>query len=80
MTLTNGATSVARRLLDDAGPTDAFELLLSAEQAGFWKPDPRAYAYALSRCGVQAADLVAVHPWDNEGARRTGLSSVWVNR
>ena len=82
VTLTNGATSVAQRLLDDAGLIDAFELLLSAEQAGFWKPDPRAYAYALSRCGVQAAEamLVTVHPWDIDGARRAGLSAAWVNR
>ena len=82
VTLTNGATSVAQRLLDDAGLIDAFEHLLSAEQAGFWKPDPRAYTYALSRCGVQAAEamLVAVHPWDTDGARRAGLASAWVNR
>jgi 2-haloacid dehalogenase len=82
VTLTNGATSVAQRLLNDAGLIHAFELLLSAEQAGFWKPDPRAYAYALSRCGVQAAEamLVAVHPWDTDGARRAGLSAAWINR
>ena len=82
VTLTNGATSVAQRLLKDAGLVDAFKILLSAEQAGFWKPDPRAYTYALSRCGVQAAEamLVSVHPWDIDGARRAGLSAVWVNR
>jgi hypothetical protein len=36
--------------------------MVSAEQAGFWfwKPDPRAYAYALSRCGVQAAEAMLV--------------------
>jgi 2-haloacid dehalogenase len=49
VTLTNGATSVAQGLLNDAGLIDAFELLLSAEEAGFWKPDPRAYSYAVSR-------------------------------
>jgi 2-haloacid dehalogenase len=82
VTLTNGATSVTQRLLNDAGLIDAFEFLLSGEQAGFWKPDPRAYAYALSRCGVQAAEamLVSVHPWDTDGARRAGLSAAWVNR
>jgi 2-haloacid dehalogenase len=82
VTLTNGATSVTQRLLNDAGLIDAFEFLLSGEQAGFWKPDPRAYAYALSRCGVQAAEamLVTVHPWDTDGARRAGLSAAWVNR
>jgi 2-haloacid dehalogenase len=31
---------------------------------------------------VQAAEamLVAVDPWDTDGARRAGLSSAWVNR
>ena len=24
--------------------------------------------------------LVAVHPWDIEGARRAGLRTAWVNR
>ena len=24
--------------------------------------------------------LVAVHPWDTDGARRAGLASAWVNR
>jgi 2-haloacid dehalogenase len=24
--------------------------------------------------------LVAVHPWDTDGARRAGLRSAWVNR
>jgi hypothetical protein len=39
-------------------------------------------AYALSRCGVLAAEamLVTVHPWDTDGARRAGLSAAWVNR
>ena len=82
ITLTNGATSVAQRLLNDAGLVDAFELLVSAEQAEFWKPDSRAYAYALSRCGVRAAEamLVTVHPWDVDGARRAGLAAAWINR
>ena len=26
------------------------------------------------------AMLVAVHPWDTDGASRAGLGAVWVNR
>ena len=82
VTLTNGATSVADRLLGDAGLRDAFERLLTVEDAGIWKPAPGAYAYAAHTCGVDVADLVlvAVHPWDVAGAVRAGARGAWVNR
>jgi 2-haloacid dehalogenase len=34
------------------------------------------------RCDVDLVDLllVAVHPWDIDGAPRAGLSTAWVNR
>jgi 2-haloacid dehalogenase len=52
------------------------------EDAGIWKPAPGAYRYALERCGVEATDamLVAVHPWDIDGAARAGLATAWLNR
>ena len=82
VTLSNGPTSIAQKLLDGAGISDRFERLLSVEQAGIWKPAPAAYGYALHECGVDPTDamLVAVHPWDTDGARRAGLASAWINR
>lgn len=82
VTLSNGSASVAERLLEGAGISDRFERLLSAEQAGVWKPAAGAYAYALAECAVDPMDamLVAVHPWDTDGAQRAGLASAWVNR
>jgi 2-haloacid dehalogenase len=61
---------------------DHFESLLSVEQAGTWKPAAGAYAYALEQCGVEAMDamLVAVHPWDIDGAARAGLATAWIDR
>jgi 2-haloacid dehalogenase len=81
-TLSNGSVSVADRLLTAGGVRDRFELLLSVEDAGAWKPAPRAYAYAAEQLGVAPADimLVACHPWDVDGARRAGLQAAWVNR
>ena len=40
------------------------------------------YAYALEQCDVDpmAAMLVAVHPWDIDGAARAGLATAWINR
>jgi 2-haloacid dehalogenase len=82
VTLSNGATSVAERLLNAGNVAECFERLLSVEDAGAWKPSPVAYQYAASACGVPPEELllVAVHPWDVDGARRAGLQSVWVNR
>ena len=82
VTLTNGSTAIGHELLAQAGIREAFETLLSVEDAGAWKPDPASYAYAARTCGVDAGEmlLVAVHPWDIDGARRAGLSTAWVSR
>lgn len=82
VTLTNGAASVAAGLFERAGIRDRFEQLLSVEEAGVWKPAPGSYAYALEQCKVapSAAMLVAVHPWDIDGAHRAGLATAWLNR
>lgn len=82
VTLSNGSAAVAERLLGEAGIADAFERMLSVEDAGVWKPAAAAYRYALEQCAVPAQDamLVAVHPWDIDGARRAGLTSTWINR
>ncbi len=82
VTLSNGSARVAETLLGRAGLSELVEQLLSVEDAPAWKPDPRAYEYALQRTGVAAerAMLVATHPWDVDGAARAGLSTAWVNR
>jgi 2-haloacid dehalogenase len=82
VTLSNGSASVAEALFDRAGIRSDFEALLSVEEAGVWKPATAAYAYALDTCGVDPMEamLVAVHPWDIDGAARAGLATAWVNR
>lgn len=82
VTLSNGSASVAEALFDRAGIRGHFERLLTVEDAGRWKPAPEAYTYALHKCGVDPEDamLVAVHPWDIDGASRAGLATAWVNR
>jgi 2-haloacid dehalogenase len=82
VTLTNGAAEVGEGLLERAGVLDRFERLLSVEDAGVWKPHPDAYAYALEVCDVEPGDamLVAVHPWDTDGATRAGLRAAYGDR
>jgi 2-haloacid dehalogenase len=82
VTLSNGSTEVAERLFAAAGIREHFERLLSVDDAGIWKPAPGAYAYAARTCSAEAATmmLVAVHPWDIDGAKRAGMRTAWINR
>ena len=82
VTLTNGASTVAEQLLGAAGILSEFERLLSVEDAPAWKPARAAYEYAAAACGSDLVDmlLVAVHPWDIDGAARAGMMTVWINR
>ncbi|MGI9017628.1 MAG: HAD family hydrolase [Euzebya sp.] len=54
VTLSDGSADVDEALLHRAGIRDRFELLLSVEDAGLWKPAAPAYAYAVAamRCGT----------------------------
>jgi len=84
VTLSNGGTALAEALFASAGVRSMFEKLLTVENAPRWKPAvEEAYRYALAACRVDVASeamLVAVHPWDIEGARNAGLATAWINR
>ena len=82
VTLSNGSATVAESLLTRAGIRHHFDRLLSAEGAGHWKPRAEAYSHALGQLGREPAEamLVAVHPWDVDGAARAGLATAWINR
>ncbi|MFN2561066.1 MAG: haloacid dehalogenase type II [Jatrophihabitans sp.] len=82
VTLTNGSVQVAERLFAAAGIREEFEALLSVEDAPAWKPARAAYHYAARACGSELSDmlLIAVHPWDIDGAARAGMATAWIDR
>ena len=82
VTLSNGSSGVAERLLERAGLLDHFAALLSVEGGSAWKPARSAYEHAARQVGVAPEQmmLVAVHPWDVDGAGRAGLSTAWIRR
>lgn len=82
ITLSNGSARIAGKLFSEAGIREAFESLLSVEDAPIWKPARAAYEYAAAASGAEPAGmlLVAVHPWDIHGAARAGLRTAWLNR
>lgn len=78
----NGSAETVGGLLARAGLSDVVPRVLSVEQTRVWKPHPAAYAYATEVLGRRADELtlVAVHPWDLDGAAHAGWRTVWVDR
>jgi 2-haloalkanoic acid dehalogenase type II len=59
-----------------------WDVVITAEEAGFYKPDTRPYRKALDRLGVSAADaaFVAGSGYDLIGTSAVGLRTYWHNR
>jgi len=59
-----------------------FDVLVTAERAGVYKPDPRAYLLALDDLGVAASRclFVAGSAYDLVGTAAVGLSTYWHDR
>jgi 2-haloacid dehalogenase len=81
-TLTNGDAALTEQLLTRAGLREHFTALLDVSAPRAWKPAAAAYRYATDTLAVSPAEalLVAVHPWDIDGARRAGLQAAWLRR
>lgn len=79
-TLSNGNHTLLADL--DAHGGLGFSTLLSAEDFGAYKPDPRVYLGAAERLGVEPGEvaMVAAHLNDLDAARRLGLRTVYVER
>ena len=59
-----------------------WDCVVTAEEAGFYKPDPRPYRLALARLGIEAGDaaFVAGSGYDLFGTQAVGLRTYWHNR
>jgi 2-haloacid dehalogenase len=80
--LTNGTERSVRSLLQHAGISECFDMILSADTIETFKPDPAVYAL-LQRAGEITDDkswLVSGNPFDVIGAKAYGLKAAWVRR
>ena len=78
--VTNCSEALARRAADRAGVP--FSVMVSAERAGAYKPDPRPYRLALSELNLEPERVlyVAGSPYDITGASAVGMQVFWHNR
>ena len=77
--VTNCSQALAERAAARAG---TFELVMTAERAGAYKPDPRPYRAAVDALGLDPHRVlfVAGSAHDVGGAGRLGMDVYWANR
>jgi 2-haloacid dehalogenase len=80
--LSNGAPEMLAEGVVAAGLGGLLDDVLSVEQVGVFKPDPRVYRLATQRFAALPARLafVSSNAWDAFGARAFGFRVFWVNR
>ncbi|OAE62208.1 haloacid dehalogenase [Achromobacter insolitus] len=78
--VTNCSARLGRRAADLLGVD--WDVVVTSEDAGFYKPDPRPYALALSQLRVEPsqAAFVAGSGYDMFGTSKVGLRTYWHNR
>ena len=77
--VTNCSRKLGRLAAFRAG---SFDLVVTAEEAGAYKPDPLPYRMALDRLALDPAEVlfVAGSAHDVGGAARVGMDVYWANR
>jgi 2-haloacid dehalogenase len=80
--LSNGEPKMLAAGAQSAGIDGLLDAILSVEEVGVFKPDPRVYQLAVERLGVPANAIAfqSSNAWDVHGAACFGLRPVWVNR
>lgn len=80
--LSNGSPDMLQAAVDGAGVGELLDAVLSVEEVGIYKPDPRVYQLAVDRLGVSAPAISfqSSNAWDVAGAASFGFRVAWINR
>lgn len=80
--LSNGTPAMLAAAVKSSGLADLIDPVLSVEEVGVYKPDPRVYGLATERLNLQKKQMVflSANSWDAVGAANAGLRVAWVNR
>jgi len=80
--LSNGSPDMLRDAVHGAGLGSLIDHVLSVDEVGTFKPDPRVYALATERLGVTATQISfqSSNAWDAWAASAFGMRVVWCNR
>lgn len=80
--LTNGFLEVQEVKIKESEIEPFFEQMITSEEAGFQKPDPKIFDYALRKIGAIKSECIMIgdDPYnDIYGARNFGIDTVYAN-
>jgi len=80
--LSNGSPAMLASAVESAGIAGLLDFVLSVEEVGVYKPDPRVYQLAVDRLALAPGAMVFLssNAWDAYAASAFGLPVVWCNR
>lgn len=80
--LSNGTPGMLAEACAAAGIAALLDEVLSVEEVGVFKPDPRVYRLAVRQFGAdpEAMAFVSANAWDTQAALANGFRAVRVNR
>ncbi len=80
--LSNGTPAMLRSAIERARIDHLLDAVISVEEVGVFKTDPRVYQLALDRFGIpaNAISFQSSNAWDAYAASAFGMRVVWCNR
>ena len=80
--LSNGSPTLLDELTINAKVRELFNDIISIEEVGIYKPDPRVYELVTKRysCKPEEVCFMSSNTWDVVGGGYFGYKSVWVDR
>lgn len=78
----NSSLNLISTQMENSGLKEYFDDIISVEETGSFKPDPKVYRFAANHLNLplEALRLVATHDWDTHGALSVGMSAAYINR
>lgn len=80
--LSNGDPKMLEAAVENGGISGLLDTVISAGEAGVYKPSPRVYELGIRRMKVSSEELgfVSSNSWDICGAASAGLTTFWIRR
>lgn len=80
--LSNGTPQMLESAVKNARIDNLLDSVMSVEEVGVYKPDPRVYQLAVDRLGIPASQISfqSSNAWDAYAASSFGMKVVWCNR
>lgn len=78
----NSSLDLIKKQIENAGLNDYFSKVVSVEETGSFKPDPKVYRFVadLLEQPIGSLRLVATHDWDTHGAMSSGMLAAYIDR